>query len=155
MMNAPGTQYLKYFEVLCLPSTRRRCFGPFAYSPNDPFWMVATHILPQVGHRNKNPSANSPDRQFSIRYQVIKPTLTDGGYRRIRVALQPSYILLLAGDGWSEYQGNSGSSGSQDDHDVGAIQSSVTGAQTVCCRADRLRFPIARFWEEDISRMLG
>jgi hypothetical protein len=78
MMKCAGTQYLKYFEVLRLASTSRRCFGPFAYSPNDPFGMVATHILPQVGHRNQNPSANSPGRQFSIRYQVIKPTLTDG-----------------------------------------------------------------------------
>jgi hypothetical protein len=73
-----GTQYLKYFEVLRLSSTSKRYFGPFAYSPNDPFGMVATHILPQVGHRNQNPSANSSGRQFSIRYQVIKPTLTDG-----------------------------------------------------------------------------
>ena len=57
-----SAQYLNYFEVLRLAFTSRGCFGPFAYSPNDPFGMVATHILPQVGHKNQNPSANSPGR---------------------------------------------------------------------------------------------
>ena len=42
-------------------------------------------------------------------------------YRRLRMALQPPHVLLLAGNGGGEDQGNPGSGGAQDDHDVGAI----------------------------------
>lgn len=51
-------------------------------SPRERFRMVGAGVPPQVGHRNQNALANSPDRQALSGYQIVQRTLADGEHLR-------------------------------------------------------------------------
>lgn len=77
-------------------------FAPFAYSRNDPFGMVAAGVLPQVGHRNQDSSANPSGRQSPVRYQVIESTLADGKHLSCLIPAYQQFCIRRNGDscGW-------------------------------------------------------
>ncbi len=61
-------------------------------------------------------------QQEQLRHPLMVPSLHGGcRHQRLRMALQPAHVLLMAGDGRGEHQGNSGSGRTQVDHDVGAV----------------------------------
>jgi len=75
-----------------------------------------------------------------IRQPLVVPT----GFRRgenceLRLALKPAQLLLMVGHGGSIDQRDSGTRRPQDDHEVGAVQPSLTGSQVVGRRANRQR----------------
>lgn len=102
--------------------------GPNDMPPSPELGCGGSHrIAPPLEPAVKRSSF--PASRQELRHTVMVPSMPGrGGNHRIRLARQPAHLLLMAGNGRRIHQRNSGSSGTQDDHDGSTIQSPFAGA---------------------------